>query len=356
VILDAVRRLDAARFTPIVGYLCGPGDDVSLLTAKLDTAAIPWCTFRGRPPFDPQQFMAVRRFVRSRHIALVHCNDPKSDVYGALLRPLLARTAMVTTLHGWTQRSRKGRFYGRLDRWAVGRFDLVVAVSEHTAGIAGSHGIRNVAVVHNGIDADAWQPDPTVRGGAASRPLCVGFVGRLSAEKGPIDFVRVARRVVDAGREARFIVAGDGPEREPMMREVQELDMCSAFQFRGHVGEGDLRDVYRELDVLMLPSAREGLPMSLLEACATGVCVVATRVGGVPEAITHDHNGLLADAGDVETLSRHVLALAEDPSRRESLMANARRTIEEHFTLESNLAKLQQLYEDVLGGGALRGP
>jgi glycosyltransferase involved in cell wall biosynthesis len=346
VILNTVPRLQAGRFGQTVLYLVNSGADAGGLIEPLRQRGLGCEAIPGRRIFDLRQFLALRRFVLGHGIRLLHCHDAKADLYGFLLRLTHPSLKLISSLHGWTEKTRRGRFYSRLDKAVLRRFETVIAVSEHTAGIARQNGIRRVVVVPNGIDADDWSPVTESRPG--DRPFTLAYVGRISAEKGPLDFVATALAVSRRDPDSVFVVLGDGPDLPAMREAVAAAGLGNRFDFRGFRPPAELKAAYRAMDVLVLPSRREGLPLALLEACAMGVCVAAFSVGGVPELITHGRNGLLAEPGNTEDLARQILTLRQDPALRDRLREQARATVVSHFSVVAQVRKLEAVYAETL--------
>lgn len=349
VVLDVAARLDRSRYRPRIAYLRKPRRDLEPLLRNVRAQGVPYTELEGSRWFDPRQFLALIRLARAHEARVVHCNDPKTDVYGALLRFALPGLRTVSTLHGWTGLSGKGAFYARLDRLAVRSFSAVIAVSRQTARLAAANGIRRVNVVHNGIDVDAWSVDGARR--KENSVFTVGFVGRLSAEKGVDTFMATAFRLAEGDGGYGFVVIGEGPEEARARRAAATSGRADRFRFTGFIGVEDLRREYAGMDALLLTSRNEGLPVAVLEACAAGVCVVATDVGGVGEIITHGENGLLAAPGNVEQLAAHVAALRGDPALAERLRSRALNTVRERFSPASCVAGVQDVYASALGEG-----
>lgn len=348
VILNTAGRLNPERFRVHLAYLRNRGNNISQILQELSAHGIESTELAGRRLFDLGQFRSLLGLIRERDVRLLHCHDPKSDVYGRLVKFFLPEIKVVSTLHGWIEGSKKSYLYNRLDRWALRKFEAVIAVSQHNAGVASASGIGRIEVMHNAIDTELWKRSNIQRAGEPSEPFVIGFVGRLSAEKGAIDFVRVARAVLDRDGHCRFTVAGEGPEERGMKEAVGKLGLGEKFRFLGHVEQEELRKLYEGLDVLLLTSLSEGLPMSILEACAMEVCVVAPRVGGIPELITHAINGLLAGPGEIGTLAEHVLTLKSNPHLAQEVRRAAHSIVEEKFSLQANVRRLEELYTRLL--------
>ena len=355
VIFNTVYRLQVGLFSQAVLYLVKPGTDVIGLVEPLRQRGLLCQVMPGRRIFDLGQFLAVRRFVFDHKVRILHCHDAKADIYGFLLRLMHPSLKVISTLHGWTEKTRRGRLYSRLDKTALRRFDAVIAVSDHTAGIARSHGLRHVYLVHNGIDTDEWQPAPSMQSWQPDHPFTIGFVGRISSEKGPMEFVEVARKIFLQHPLTRFVVVGEGPDLPAMKETVVSAGLGNNFDFLGYQPPKALKMAYMSMDALLLSSRREGLPMAVLEACAMGVCVAAFAVGGVPEIIVHGQNGLLAQPGNTDDLATQVLTLKQDVSLSRTIRSNARATVVSRFSVQSQVRQLEAVYADMVKGGQNKG-
>ncbi|MBM3320625.1 MAG: glycosyltransferase family 4 protein [Candidatus Eisenbacteria bacterium] len=187
-----------------------------------------------------------------------------------------------------------------------------VEIIPHIVGGLGEAGARRKAAPHP-------SPSSTVR---------ITCFGRLQAEKGAEPLVRAMREVVDREPRALLILAGNGPDREKLKALASELGLESRVRFLGGFAPSELEELMADTDIVVLPSLTEGLPITLSEAMAFAKPIVATRVGGIPERIRHEANGLLVEPGDPAALARGILRFARDESLRERLGAAARRDYE----------------------------
>ena len=201
--------------------------------------------------------------------------------------------------------------------------------------IAVSGGLRDLAlqmwpegridVVPNGVDVDLFSPGPS-RTPRELDPLVVCAVARLIEIKGLqhlIDAIALAPEAVR--RRIRLRLCGVGPYENELRRRAQATGLEAQVEFAGLVPYEQIPDELRAADVFALPSLQEGLPLSLLEAMASGLPVVASAVGGIPTVIRDGDNGLLVAAGDVAALRDALVRLADDPALRTRLGAAARR-------------------------------
>jgi glycosyltransferase involved in cell wall biosynthesis len=204
-----------------------------------------------------------------------------------------------------------------------------------------------VHVLINGIDTELYHP-ATAPGSlrarlglAAGEPL-VGIVARLVPLKSHallLDaFERVARDVPDA----HLAIIGDGPLRDDLAARIAAMTAGPRVHLLGALH--DLDRAYPDLDVFVLPSTMEGTSISILEAMASGACVVATAVGGTPDLLDRGAAGVLVPSGDVEALAAALRAALTDRARRASLAAIARQRVVDHFSLAAMLDRYERLY------------
>jgi glycosyltransferase involved in cell wall biosynthesis len=240
------------------------------------------------------------------------------------------------------------KFYATESRPAAQRFirhtlanaALVIALSEQWRDrLLAIAPMARVEVVPNGVPI----PDPRELRRPADREPTILFVGDLIRSKGVFDLVRAFARVAERLPDLRLTLAGGVPAAE--LRELTaSLGVQERVRFPGWLGPQRLRAELAGAAVFVLPSYAEGMPMALLEAMSWGLPVIATPVGGVPQVVEHDINGLLVGAGDVAATAAAIARLMSAPALRESLGAAARRTIEARFSLQSALDRLGTVY------------
>ena len=214
--------------------------------------------------------------------------------------------------HGWTAVTLKVRFYEALDRLVLRCMDAVVCVSEAQGEGARGPGAREQDRYHSQRrPADAFaEPDPSygdrLRQFFATPPSrIVGAAGRLSPEKGFDQLVEAAGLVSARIANVGFVHFGDGPMRQMLTRQIELKGLRERFQLVGF--RTDIAQFLPHLDLMVLPSHTEGLPVVLLEAFAAGVPAVATAVGGIPEVLEEGKSGYLVPPGDPPALARRIL-------------------------------------------------
>jgi L-malate glycosyltransferase len=298
------------------------------------------------------------RILREQRIDLVHTHRYKDTVLGLIAARIAGVPYAVRTMHGLAEPMRawahlKFGLYEALEKVALHCCaDQVIAVSQDMARILRRSGypVDRITHIHNGINVGAVRPlraRQEVRRelGVDPETYLIGAVGRLSPVKGHANFLRAARLVLHKQPRAKFLIVGDGPLSAELRAMATELRIDGACIFAGH--RTDVHDLLPAMDVFVLPSLSEGIPMALLEAMALGTPVVATAVGGVPEVVKHRVNGLLVHSGDERALADACATITLDRDLAARLVTNGRRTVEQAFSHTRSGRALTSVYTEV---------
>jgi glycosyltransferase involved in cell wall biosynthesis len=302
--------------------------------------------------------LGLRRVLREHPCDLVHVHKYKDGILGTLAARMAGVPRVVRTLHGFPEPERgwrhiKSQLYDGLDRLTQQYLgDLVIAVSQRMVETLWDSGYpaTMVTCIHNGLDLSRIVPgrDPMLvrreLGIDPDAPL-IGTAGRLDVVKGHAHLLPVTKRLLQVDERARMLIVGDGPLHDQLRTSAHALSVGHACLFPG--ARRDIYDVMAALDIFVLPSHSEGLPMSLLEAMALSRPVVASDVGGIPEVIQHGINGLLVPPGDEEGLTRACLELLRNREYATRLGARARQTVERAFSHERSGAALLNVYRSL---------
>jgi glycosyltransferase involved in cell wall biosynthesis len=239
--------------------------------------------------------------------------------------------------------------------WMLSHFvSKIVAVSDETRkGLIRYEHIpgSKITIINNGVDgnirltADQVSKKKAELGLAGFRYV-VGTVGRLEPEKGPQYFLQAIPAILDKFPETGFLMAGQGSMLEVLKAESRRLKVEHAVIFLGP--RQDVTEILRLLDVYVLPSEREGLPLSLLEAMAAECPIVASEVGGVPNAIEDKKSGVLVQPQSPEKLAVCICDLLRNPLVRKSIGVAARKRFDEKFTVDTMAREYEKLYMDLL--------
>ncbi len=357
-ILDSPRYLRRFGYGSKCAYMHPPADgSLERITARARAAEAPLISIPDRGPWDWRVVAPLVRLCRAEDVRIWHGHDYKSNALGLWVRRFHPMH-LVTTVHGWVQRTWRTPLYYRIDRWSLPHYDAVVCVSEDlhaqccVRGVPGSR----CHLIPNGVDADEFhrsQDRGSARaslGGSATEFL-LGAAGRLSAEKGFDRLIRAVAALRDRGVPVSLWIAGEGDARDSLERLIDRLGCQRRIRLLGHVS--DLKTFYQALDGFVLSSLREGLPNVVLEAMALEVPVVATRVAGVPSLISHEENGLLVDIGSVDQLTFALQRAFAEPQSRVRWGQAGRRTVETSYSFTVRMRRMVSVYRQlgVIGNG-----
>ncbi len=200
-----------------------------------------------------------------------------------------------------------------------------------------------------GVDCRTIRPR-----GDLDEELLILHVARLVEVKGTRYLLRAFARVARTHERVRLLIIGDGPLRRPLHALAAALGVADRVEFQGALPHAQVLASMRKAAMLVLPGIRtatgreEGLGMVLLEAAATGIPVIGSRVGGIPECIVDGETGFLVPERDQEALARRITELLEDPVRRHGMGAAGRALVEDRFDIERQTAALEKFYDSVL--------
>lgn len=336
-------------------------ENVNEFVAAARATGIPTDVIIERFRFDAGVLAGLRQVVARRAPDVIETHHVKSH-FLLRLSGLWRHRPWVAFHHGYTTTDAKMRAYNRLDRWSLRKAGRIVTVSRAFARDLAGEGLPpdRIRALHNAIPAD-WGH---LEGGEdardeAARALrehlkiapderVVLAVGRLSQEKAHTDLVAALAhlRRLHPTLNARLVIAGAGPEREAIGRAAAEAGVGSQVVFAGQVS--DIVPFYALADVLALPSLSEGSPLTLLEAMAVGVPIVATRVGGVPEMVTDKESALLVAPRDVGALAAALGLVLTDARLADELAANARTALIRHHTPAAHHRARIAIYRELL--------
>jgi glycosyltransferase involved in cell wall biosynthesis len=347
------RILSSYGYDVICAYM-HPADDRGF-TVAARVAAEQGVTLHSIPDRGPLDVRVVGRLFalcRQHHVVIWHAHDYKAAVLGYLLRrwwPMI----LVSTVQGWGDLSPKLRVYSELERRCLRSYEKVMCVSEalRTQCIESGVPAEHCVVIPNGVDPALYArtvslADAKHRLGFSPDRLLVGCVARLAPEKNLALLVAVVDDLISRGVSCDLVIAGEGPERQRLEALIRSRTHHGHLHVIGH--RSDVVALYQAMDIFVLPSLREGLPLALLEAMSCGVPVVAARVGGIPQLVTHGTNGFLVDSHSHEDLAAAVAQLADDAGLRRALGETGRRTVEARYDVSACVKQIRCVYDETL--------
>jgi len=310
---------------------------------------IPVIALGREPGFRPALAGQVARLARRHDLDVLHCHHYSPFVYGALAARLCSGVRLVYTEHGRysdSPPSRKRRLANLLLSRVPGRF---FAVSNELRAHMLAEGFESdrLEVIYNGIDPGRAST-PADRAAARQilglppEALVVGTVARLDPVKDLTTLVEAFATLSRVQAEAVLVVIGDGPELELLESAARQAAIESRISFTG--ARNDARRLLPAFDLYVNTSVTEGVSVTILEAMAAGLPVVATRVGGTPEVVVAEETGLLVPARKPELLAESLQRLAADPDLGRRLGEAGRERVSRRFTLEEMVGRYLRVY------------
>jgi glycosyltransferase involved in cell wall biosynthesis len=252
---------------------------------------------------------------------------------------------LVSTCHTWYDDNRLVWFYGVIDRRVLRRYNAVVAVSDDVRYRLLDSGVlaNRIHFIRNGIDLRPFtSPTPSLRHLATPGGLLIGWVGRLTYDKGPDIFLRALAQVRPEFPNARYLLVGEGPYRPQVEHLITQLALGDVVHLLGQ--RSDMPAVYASCDLMVSSSRQEGLPMAILEGMAAGLPWIATSVGAVPMVVHDGQNGILIAPEHPELLATSMIQIMRSPEDRASMGAAARSVTESEFSAERMAADYLRVY------------
>jgi len=298
---------------------------------------------------SPRYAWKLAKLVRQSQFDLVHAHMYASALASAYA---LLGTSIPLVITEHSQANWRSQYACRCSQWSYSQARHIIAVSrEIRRRLIEQEGVPSdrISVIMNALPPaseqhKSIQPDLPA---ALRNGLLVGVAARLQPEKGVAYFLEAAAHVLQFLPEVHFLVMGDGPQRKELQVYVEQLGVQEHVHFLGF--RLDARAIIGLLDVLVVPSLSEGTPLVTLEAMSAGVPVVASAVGGIPEQVRHQSEGILVPPGDALALGEAVLHLLQNPTWMQQLGEAGRQRALSRFSFTTMLQETENVYRATLG-------
>lgn len=357
-LLSLIRGLDPEKFDILLftsrgGLLLNeamgiPGIKVKI-SGFLDRSINPYKDIRA--------FFELRDFIRTNNIDIVHTHSSKAGIIGRLAAGAPGNKIVLHTVHGWSFNDFQPwwvrALFLRLERCAARFTTRIIVVSKHdlAKGLAmGIGNVNNYSLVRYGINRSEFIPekDDSLKSELkiGRDDLIVGTISCLKPQKAPEDFIRLAQRICGPRENVKFILIGDGVLRPKLERLINKWGLNGRVILLGW--RRDIARLLPALDVFVLTSRWEGMPIAAIEAMSCALPVVATDTGGISELIKDNDNGYLAYPGDIRGMSDKLLVLLKDEGLRRKTAESGRISLGHDYSLPEMVKKTQDLYENLL--------
>ncbi len=363
--METCTCLNRNRFAAqiISGPQTGPeGEIISEVRKRgIPLTIIPELVREVHPVKDLIALQKLANFFKKEKPHIVHTHSSKAGILGRWAARMAGVPVIIHTVHGWGHHSYQKSFvrqlYVFLEKKAAPFTDMLIAVSNLTMqmGLKDRIGTeKKYTVIHSCINVDEFcapSVDPASLKKELGIPLqrpVVGTVSRLSQQKNPVDFVRMAALVKQAVPECKFLFVGDGALRAQTEALIARLNLEQDMFILGL--RTDIPELLSCMDVFTLTSLWEGLPRVIPQAMAAGVPVVANNVDGSAEVIQDGVNGFLIPPHNVSIMAERVIQLLNDSTLRKDMGLRGRQTALREFSLNDMIRKIEALYDDLLSG------
>jgi len=322
------------------------------LADELDRLGVPVFACHKRTGLDFLALGRARDFLARHHTEVLHTHNAVAHYQAVLASAGMSIRQVVNTRHGMGGQQRSGSRREWLFRRTMKATDTVVAVCEASRRDAVSRGIapaRKTCVVPNGIVLDGFELASDAMHERLARLIgvppstrIIGTVGRLNWAKDQASLIRAFRLVREARRDVALVIIGDGELRDTLRACAFDEGIAGCVHFLGD--RNDVRELLQGLDLFVLSSVTEGYSMALLEACATGLPIVATDVGGNAEIVFDESTGRLVPPCDPPALAEAIVGMLHESRRAAAFGLAARAWVEAHGSLATMSARYGRLY------------
>lgn len=353
-VFDLANFLDKDRYEILVA--AGPEKkDLPdrLAGINVATAVIPSLVRNISPISDIRAIFELKRLYQTCQPDIIHLNSSKAGVLGSLAARLAGMTKVIFTAHGFAFLEPRSILTRGIYYWAerlASKFrGKIITVSDYDRQQAIKANIaptEKLVTIHNGIEADKSAGyDNSVARPFIGQSIDVGTIANLYKTKGLEYLVDAAKLALKDFPQVRFVVIGEGTERANLESRISNLGLEDNFKL---VGEKPNAARYlSQFNIFILPSIKEGFPYTLLEAMAAGLPIVATRVGGIPEAMIDQKTGILVEPKNPPALANAIADLLRHPEKAKALGAAAREQVKK-FSLERMVRETETVYSSIL--------
>ncbi len=326
-------------------YIASSGGELSANFADSGIVYIP-IPIRTKKEISPGVFISALKLlkpIRKYKINIIHSNSRTTSVLACLLENL-SGVPFISTCHGFFKKRISRRIF---PCWGKRVIAVSESVKEHLINDF-KVDAKIIDVIHNGIDVEKFKTQNAKGKSELKTELglwegpVIGIVARLSDVKGHAYLIKAMREVINEIPQAQLLIVGDGKIKQELVNLTKALGIGKNVIFVPSVD--DTIGVLSVMDIFVMPSLKEGLGLSLMEAMAYGLAVIGSDVGGIKTLIQNKENGLLVNPKDTKALAREILDLIRDPQGREKLGENAKIFISRNFSQEKMTGETEAVY------------
>ncbi len=333
VVINLAKALNRSKFKPTVCCLYDKGS----FAEEVEKENIKVVALNKKSKIEPSIIGKLVGIIRENDIHIVHTHLWGANFWGRVAAKIAKTPIIIATEHNediW-----KSKFYFLLDKWLARWTDKVIAVSNSVKNFYVSKAgldAKKIEVIHNGINVNKGKGNQFSISrlkkelGINGDESVLAVIGRLVPQKGHRYFLMALKELL-AKYRIRGLIIGSGPLEQELREFSQNLGLEGNVIFTGF--RQDVPNLLKTIDILVMPSLREGLPITALEAMAAGVPVVATKVGGTPEVIIDGQTGTLVAPNNHTALKEGIRRLIDDSNLSSQIISNAKTRIKAEFNI-----------------------
>ncbi|MFW9880028.1 MAG: glycosyltransferase [Candidatus Thorarchaeota archaeon] len=345
IVLELIKGLNKEKFNVYSCFLKGKGS----LYEYFKQESLNIKTFNLRSGIDLNLIRQLRDYFKDIKADIVHIHNPGTLNYGVVSALLCKVPVIINTEHGF---AKKGRLRKRI-AYNIFRnlVDMNICVSNNLKRQINKYIIRKnrIIVLYNGVNVRSYQSETAQKViekykvlGFSSSDMIVGNVARLEAVKNHVMLLRALKSVIVKHHNVKMLIVGDGTLRKVLENISQNLGVAKNVIFWGETD--NVFEVSKIFDVFALSSKNEGISLTILEAMAQGIPVVATDVGGNREIVIHNETGFLVPLNDVETFSQSIIDLLIHKEKAREMGMRGQNRVNKLFNLHTMVGQIEDLY------------
>lgn len=350
VVLELSKELNSQNIENIIGVFenfQNPHAEIAQYAKENNLKAT---VFECNGKVDLKTLYDIKRFIKKNEIDIIHTHGYKSNIYGILIAKILKKP-IISTCHNWISDDLKTKTYYRIDKFMLPKFNEIIAVSDEIENELLRNKVQKnkITLIFNGINISKFSNnnrDVKSEFNISNGTKIIGTIARFTPEKGLFNFLQAAKEISNSFPDVIFMFVGDGPLREDLAKKTVELGIREKVIFTGI--RNDMPEVYNTIDIFVLPSLKEGLPMVLLEAMAAKKPVIATKVGAIPKVIEDKKEGILTSPDSVEELKDAITYLLKNKEFSEKLSKNAYDKVSREFSSKIMCERYLEIYKEVI--------
>lgn len=363
VCLNLLQAYSRSDFNIIPILLIRPWEKKNIFAAEIEKLRISYFTIpvairpihEGKDRYRiPRCYHFLFKIMKKVRFNLIHTNGYFADILGIPMAKIF-RIPHIATCHGYIDNDSTLKMYNKLDMMMLRFSDRIITVAESIKEKLIGQGVSEkliCTITNSVLTTDIAEgkmlerrTETRMRYNIDNDEIAIGYVGRLSEEKGLEFAIYAVKELIELGRRIKLVLIGDGPQRLKLENVAKDQNIKRTVLFAGF--QSNVNDLLPGIDIFILPSLTEGTPMALLEAMSYGIPTVASAVGGVPKVIDDRKNGMLVPPGDVNKLVEALNFLIENQKYRNELSVAGKVKVQQKYGLKNWIGSIETIYHEL---------